>query len=267
MSNDPTPENETFTPLPEPGGESQTPPPEVRVPVARVAVRLPGGPPYVTYTIIAITVMVYLLQMLSTFVLGGDLPLALGAKINEYMLEGQWWRFLTPALLHGSVLHIGVNMYSLYVMGPQLEPFYGHLRFLVLYVLAAFTGVVASFALSESASVGASTAIFGLLGALGVFAYLNRRVFGARAQLLLRNVVQVAVINLIIGLTPGIDNWGHAGGLVGGALLAWLGGPEYRLAGEPPELRLEDQRSRGVFAMSALGVFILFAAIAIFVMI
>ncbi|TAK12414.1 MAG: rhomboid family intramembrane serine protease [Anaerolineae bacterium] len=267
MSDDPNRENETLTPLPDPGDESQSQPPEIRVPVARVAVRLPGGPPFVTYSIIGLTVVVYLFQMLSTFVLGGDLPLALGAKINEYMLDGQWWRFITPVLLHGSVLHIGVNMYSLYAIGPQLEPFYGHWRFLALYLLTAFTGVVLSFALSDGASVGASTAIFGLLGALGVFAYLNRGVFGQRAQLLLRNVVQVAVINLIIGLTPGIDNWGHAGGLVGGVLLAWLGGPEFRLAGEPPELRLENQRSNGVFAMSALGVFILFAAIAIFVMI
>ncbi|MBI3159798.1 MAG: rhomboid family intramembrane serine protease [Chloroflexi bacterium] len=244
--------------------EQPTPaPPEVRVPVERVAVRLPGGRPVLTYAILGFTLFIYLLQMASQTLLGGDLPLALGAKINAAIQQGEWWRLITPVVLHGSLLHVGVNMYSLYVLGPQLETFYGHWRFLALYLVAGFSGVVASFALSASASVGASTAIFGLLGALGVFAYLNRRLFGARAQLLLRNIVQVAVINLIIGLSPGIDNWGHVGGLVGGALLAWLGGPEYNLAGEPPEMHLEDRRSAGVFAMSALSVTILFAAIAV----
>ncbi len=241
-------------------------PPEIRVPVERVTVRLPSATPFVTYGIMAITILVYLLQVGADLLLGVDLPLYLGAKVNELIQEGQWWRFFTPALLHGSLLHIGVNMYSLHVLGPQLEPFYGHLRFLVLYSLSVFGGVVASFAFSAAPSVGASTAIFGLVGALGMFAYLNRRLFGAQAQLLLRNLVQVAVINLIIGLSPGIDNWGHVGGLVGGALLAWLGGPEYKLTGEPPEMQLQNQRSGGVFFAAALGVFTLFAASATFVL-
>jgi rhomboid protease GluP len=236
--------------------------PEIRVPVERVAVRLPGGQPVVTWGILGFTLFIYLLQMASQTLLGGDLPLALGAKINSAILRGEWWRFLTPVVLHGSLLHVGVNMYSLFILGPQLEAFYGHGRFLGLYLVAGFSGVAASFALSNSASVGASTAIFGLLGALGVFAYLNRRLFGARAQALLRNIVQVAVINLIIGLSPGIDNWGHVGGLVGGALAGWLGGPEYRLAGEPPEVRLEDKRGAGAFLAAALTVAVLFAALA-----
>lgn len=256
----------TYPPLPE-DDEDLPAAAEVRVPVERVAVRLPSGTPYVTYAIMGVTIFIYLLQFGANWLMGYDLPLYLGAKVNELIQEGQLWRFFTPALLHGSLLHIGVNMYSLNILGPQLEPFYGHGRFLLLYLVAVFSGVVASFAFSQYPSVGASTAIFGLLGALGMFAYLNRGLFGARAQSLLANIIQVAVINLIIGLSPGIDNWGHVGGLAGGALLAWLGGPHYRLAGDPPEMRLEDQRSGSLFAASALGVFLLFSAIAGFILI
>ena len=85
----------------------------------------------------------------------------LGAKVNELILAGQVWRLITPILLHASILHIGFNMYALFVIGPQLERFYGHGRFLLLYLIAGFTGNVLSFVLSPNPSLGASTSVLG----------------------------------------------------------------------------------------------------------
>ena len=121
-----------------------------------------------TYSIIGITVFFYVLQLLSEYAFGTDVPVIYGARINEAILAGELWRFLTPALLHGSLPHIAFNMYALLSFGTSLERHFGHGRFFLLYVLGAFAGNVASFLFSPGYSVGASTAIFGLLGAEAV---------------------------------------------------------------------------------------------------
>ena len=198
--------------------------------------------PIVTYVLIAITVVVYLLQMATQASLGQDIPAALGMKINQAIIEGQFWRLLTPMFLHGSILHIGFNMYALVIIGSGLERRFGHWRFLLLYVLGAFAGNVFSFLLSPSASLGASTAIFGLLGAEMVFFYQNRKLFGNGSRRAMQNVAAVAAVNFIIGLSPGIDNWGHLGGLVGGLIFTWFGGPKLSLEGGYPNLSVVDER-------------------------
>ena len=95
----------------------------------------------------------------------------------------------------------------------------------MLYFLAAFAGNVFSFLLTEGYSVGASTAVFGLVAAEVFFFYQNRKLFGSQAKLAIGNAVFIIAVNLFIGLPPGIDNWGHVGGLLGGAIFAWLAGP------------------------------------------
>jgi rhomboid protease GluP len=162
-------------------------------------------------------------------------------KINEYILAGQWWRLFTPMLLHGSLIHIGFNMYALYALGPGLESTYGHGRFLALYLIAGFAGNVLSFLFSGANSLGSSTAIFGLIGAEAIFLFRNRQIFGAGAQRALTNVLFVALANLMLGFAaPGIDNWGHIGGLLGGSFFAWFAGPLYTLRGDFYAPRLED---------------------------
>ncbi len=99
----------------------------------------------------------------------------LGLKVNELIVQGQYWRLLTPMFLHGDILHLGFNMYALYIFGPSLERYFGHLRFITLFVLSGFAGNVLSFMFSAAPSLGSSTAIFGLLGAEGVFLYRNRQ--------------------------------------------------------------------------------------------
>ena len=99
---------------------------------------MPRSAPYVTYTIIGITVLFYILQLLSNFTLGQDILILYGARINEAILAGELWRFLTPALLHGSLPHIAFNMYALLSFGTGLERYFGHGRFFLRYVLGAF---------------------------------------------------------------------------------------------------------------------------------
>jgi rhomboid protease GluP len=124
-------------------------------------------------------------------------------------------------------------MYALYVIGSSLERHYSHKRFLLLYVLSGFTGNVLSFILSPNPSIGASTAVFGLVAAEAVFIYRNRKLFGSRARGMLMNLGLVILVNLVLGLSPGIDNWGHLGGLAGGFIFAWVAGPLYTMAIAP----------------------------------
>lgn len=214
-----------------------------------VRVRMPSIPTTVTYVLIGITVVVYLLQMLSVALWGyaiydiGWLEIY-GARINESIRTGELWRLITPVFLHGSLMHIFFNMYALFNIGSFLERQFGHGRFFLLYFLGAFAGNVFSFLLTGegSISVGASTAVFGLIGAQAVFLYQNRELFGEQARQMIGSTVFIIVINLFIGLLPRIDNWGHIGGLLGGALFAWFASPRWMVVGMPPEMSLHDER-------------------------
>jgi len=180
-----------------------------------------------SYFIIGFTVICFLLQNLSTILFGYDYLLLFGAKINEFILQGEIWRFITPIILHASILHIGFNMYALFIIGPGLERKYGDWPFISLYLIGGLWGNVFSFIMSPNASLGASTAIFGLIAAQGVYIYKNRSLLGRAAQPMLMNIIMVIVVNLLLGLSPGIDNWGHLGGLFGGLFYAWFAGPSY----------------------------------------
>lgn len=214
-----------------------------------VRVRMPSIPTTVTYVLIGITVVVYLLQMLSVALWGyaiydiGWLEIY-GARINESIRAGELWRLITPVFLHGSLMHIFFNMYALFNIGSFLERQFGHGRFFLLYFLGAFAGNVFSFLLTGegSISVGASTAVFALIGAQAVFLYQNRELFGEQARQMIGSTVFIIVINLFIGLLPRIDNWGHIGGLLGGALFAWFASPRWMVVGMPPEMSLHDER-------------------------
>jgi rhomboid protease GluP len=181
----------------------------------------------VSFYIIAITIFCYMLQNLSDWLFGYDYLLLFGAKINEFILQGEFWRLITPILLHGSFLHIAFNMYALYSIGPGLERRYGISSFITLYLIGGLWGNTLSFLLSKNPSLGASTAIFGLIAAQGVYIYKNRFLLGSAARPLLMNILMVVAINLFLGMNPGIDNWGHIGGMLGGLFYAWFAGPTY----------------------------------------
>ncbi len=169
--------------------------------------------PVVTYALIAINVVVFGLQWL-----GGVNQVAAdygmwpaGIAVND-----EWWRLLSAAFLHGSILHIAFNMYVLFALGPTLERVLGHVRYIVLYLVAAFGGAVVSYALApdvRTVSVGASGAIFGLMGALVVA--------GRRLRYDVTQVLILLGVNVVIGfVVPGVDWRAHLGGLVTGAAVA-----------------------------------------------
>jgi rhomboid protease GluP len=214
----------------------------------RIQLAVPNVKPYATYVLIGVTVAVYLLQLAGVYLLNLDLAAALGDKSDALIRAGQLWRLVTPLFLHDStlpygLLHIGFNMYALFLYGRGLESRFGHGRFLLLYFLSGFAGNVLSFVLTPNDSLGASTAIFGLLAAEAVFIIQNRQLLGGRANRALTNLFYIAGINLLIGFsTPLIDNFGHLGGLLGGVLFTWFGGPRWKVEGFFPSMRLIDER-------------------------
>lgn len=227
----------------------------------RVPVSLSGfsSKPTVTYVLLGITVTVFILQMATEQLYGVDIPAYFGIKANQLIISGQWWRLLSPMFLHGSIMHLGFNMYALFLLGPGLERFYGHGRFLLLYVLAGFAGNVMSFLMTPNPSLGSSTAIFGLLAAQAVFLLQNRRYFDKqRTSQALRNIIIVAVINFAIGLSAGIDNWGHLGGFLGGALFAWLAGPQMGVVEQGSNWQMEDTRNSTNIFLGAAAVLLVF---------
>jgi rhomboid protease GluP len=193
-----------------------------------VRLRPPRYRIWITYALLGLIGLVFVGQIVSAPRPGDFDPfLEFGAKVNELIAQGQLWRLVTPIFVHGSLLHFFFNAYALYVLGREMEAAYGAARFLLLFFFAGVSGVVASLIFSPFPSVGASGAIFGLIGAEAVLLYRNRRLLGERARAGLMNIVIIAALNLFIGLSPGsrIDNWGHFGGLGGGLAMAWLIGP------------------------------------------
>ena len=144
-----------------------------------------------------------------------------GAKENGAIAAGQYWRLLTAAFLHGGIVHLLVNSYSLFVLGSLTEPVLGRARFLATFLVSAVTGSLASWAFNSAIGVGASGAIFGLLGTA---LYLSWRGTTARIPpTALRSLGMWTVYNLVFGfVTPTIDNAAHLGGLTGGILCAVL---------------------------------------------
>jgi rhomboid protease GluP len=242
----------------QPFEDYSTPP----IPPAHPVIRENLVSPVVTYTLVVVTVVIYLLQIGTNAVLGFDLPAVIGMKVNQYIMTGQVWRLVTPMLLHGSILHIGFNMYALVVIGSGLERRFGHARFLLLYILGAFAGNVMSFLISPSPSLGASTSIFGLLGAEIVFFYQNRQLFGPGASRGLQQAIWLAGVNLLLGLSPGIDNWGHLGGLFGGLMFTWFGGPKLAVQGVYPTLDVVDQHELRDQILGASLVILVFGGLA-----
>ena len=185
----------------------------------------PGSPArLLSDSIIVANVIIFVLQILNPNVT------LFGAKVNELIDQGQVWRFVTAAFLHGSPAHLFVNMLSLHSLGPVTEWTCGRERFAVIYMVAAVMGNLASYLGDDNPSLGASGAIFGLAGALAVYFWRNRRLFGSRFDGLQRRLWFIIALNLGTGLVlPQIDEWGHLGGLVGGAAVAYLLGPKYEL--------------------------------------
>ena len=173
-------------------------------------------PIILTYGILAILVLVFLYSILGEL---NDDYLVLNFGVNGHFIRaGQIYRLITGAFIHIDPMHLLCNCYSLYIIGTQIENFYGKSKFSLIYLVSAICGSLLSIALNNGTSIGASGAIFGLLGAYAYFGYHYRVYFGS---VLLKQVAPIIIINLAIGfMVTGIDNYAHIGGLVGGFLIS-----------------------------------------------
>ena len=176
--------------------------------------------PIVTYSLIFICILVFILM----YVLGNGSTdnytlLVFGGNVDTLTKNGDYYRLFTSMFLHIGILHLLCNMYSLYIIGKEVENVFGKVKYLIIYLLSGIAGSILSLAFNHNTiCAGASGAIFGLLGALLYFGYYYRTYLGAT---LTRSIIPVIVLNLIIGFTSsGIDNAAHIGGLVGGILIA-----------------------------------------------
>ncbi|KAF6145664.1 hypothetical protein GIB67_001477 [Kingdonia uniflora] len=205
-----------------------------------------------TNVLLAINVVVFFAQVVTQ----GKLMLW-GAKINSLIDRGQLWRLATSSLLHGNIGHLMANSYSLNSMGPTVETISGPKRFLVVYLTSAVASSAMSYYFCKSPSVGASGAIFGLVGSFAVFVLRHRNLIGGGKDDL-QQIAHVLVLNMVIArvyccrkklfnlffhkiiglMSKGIDNWGHLGGFLGGVATSWLLGPAWKF-----ESRSKDGKS------------------------
>lgn len=184
-----------------------------------------------SFVLIFINVVVFFLPYVVPFG-GSNLGsfhnfLTLGWKENSAIRNGEYYRLLTSNFLHADIGHLFVNMFSLYNIGPTTVLVFGNVGFLLIYFVSGICSSLASFWFNPNPSVGASGAIFGLVGAL-----LALAVF-ARDRSLLSSIVLVIVLNVAVAvMNPEIDNWGHLGGLVSGfavaTILLFLGFTNYQ---------------------------------------
>ena len=183
--------------------------------------------PYVTYLLIAINVIFFIVPLFLNQV---DYVLDAYCVHGPSIRAGQFYRIISGTLLHGSIPHLLFNMYSLYILGSQLEGFFGKAKFALIYIFSAICGSFLSITFGQGAgSVGASGAIFGLMGSLLYFGFYYRVYLG---QVVKSQILPLIAVNLLVGfMTPGIDNSAHIGGLIGGAAITMAVGVKDKSSG------------------------------------
>jgi len=190
--------------------------------------------PIMTYIFMGICIVLYMITALASINLMELNPNALyryGALVNFEMMNNnpmELYRLVTSIFLHGGLIHLICNMYSLYVIGPQLESFFGKIKYTIIFIGTGIMGNLLSMAFLQDTyvSVGASGAIFGLLGALLYFGY-HYRVY--LSGVIKSQIIPLIILNLGIGfVASGINNFAHIGGLIGGILISMAVGVKYK---------------------------------------
>ena len=189
--------------------------------------------PIMTYVFIAISLIMYVVCALNSFdviSLDPNVLYKYGALVNlDNMNNGiELYRLVTSIFLHGGILHLACNMYSLYIIGPQLESFFGKVKYTIIFIFSGLIGNLFSMAFLQNSyvSVGASGAIFGLLGAILYFGY-HYRVY--LSGVIKSQIIPLIILNLLIGfMATNINNLAHIGGLIGGVLISKAVGVKYK---------------------------------------
>lgn len=186
-----------------------------------------GFKPWVTYSLIGINIIMFIISVIlsgSIMDISVDVLVFLGAKDNSLIAQGEYYRLITCMFLHGGLIHIALNMFSLNAIGPLIEKVYGRAKFIFIYMISGIFASLSSFIFSYQVSIGASGAIFGILGATLIFAYKMKNRIG---KSFLSNVLMVIFINIMIGFSiANVDKFAHLGGLISGILLSLIFIPE-----------------------------------------
>lgn len=176
--------------------------------------------PLFTYILIMIQVLMFIFLELHGGSTNPETLIHYGAKFSPLIIQGEWWRLITPIFLHIGVLHLLMNTLALYYLGTAVERIFGRVRFIWIYLFSGFMGTLFSFVLNQNLAAGASGAIFGCFGALLYVGFAFPQLF---FRTIGKNVLFLIGLNLIFGfIVPGIDYHGHIGGLVGGFFAAGL---------------------------------------------
>lgn len=207
--------------------------------------------PYVTYSLIVINVLVFILMYLI-----GDgsedinTLVNFGALARNLVFNGEYYRLITSAFLHIGSIHLICNMYALYILGKDIESYYGSKKYIFIYLISALIGSFLSiiFMSDYSISAGASGAIFGLMGSLLYFGY-NYRV--TLNNSITKQILPVIALNLFIGFTSsGINNYAHLGGLLGGYIASMSVGVKYKTK--------KSEQINGVISLILLIIFLIY---------
>ncbi|KOA19382.1 rhomboid protease GluP [Clostridium homopropionicum DSM 5847] len=179
--------------------------------------------PVITSILILTNIIMFLLTAYlsgSIFESNTSVLLYLGAKENTLIGNGEYYRLISAMFLHGGIVHIGFNMYALYFLGTMVERAFGKLKFILIYFIGGISSSLASYFFSQAVSVGASGAIFALLGAILIY---NLKMGYKANKAMIGNIVSVIFTNIVIGfILPNIDNFGHLGGLAAGLIVTLL---------------------------------------------
>lgn len=172
--------------------------------------------PVVTYLLILICLIMLILTGASSNIYT---LIKYGANVDYLTKGGEYYRLVSSIFLHVGIFHFLFNMYALYIIGPQIENFYGRFKYFLIFILSGISGSILSISFNtNTVSAGASGAIFGLMGALLYFGYYYRNYLGSVIK---SQIIPIILLNLVIGFSfSGIDNAAHIGGLVGGVLSA-----------------------------------------------
>ena len=195
---------------------------EPKIEKPKVKIYINRKKPIVTYTLIAICVAIFLIDQFSAKMIDGQFGTGIltyyGIKDNYLISHGQVWRLFTSIFLHGGVRHIGFNMIALYMWGRYAEMLYGKKNYILIYLFAGLLGSLGSYGLSSADSLGASGAIYGVMGAVFYIYIYNKDFF---MQVFKKQIFILVAISLFYGFAmPNIDNMAHLFGLLGGFLSA-----------------------------------------------
>lgn len=189
--------------------------------------------PIITYALIISNIIMFLMTVLSggsLFDISPNLLYEFGGLVNYGHMQSpiELYRLITSMFLHAGIIHLAFNLYALYILGPQLESFFGKIKYILIYLISGIIGGLTSMIFQQDTvvSVGASGAIFGLIGAFIFFGYHHRVYFGTVIK---SQIIPLLLINLVLGFTlSGINMFAHIGGLIGGVLSAKAVGVKYK---------------------------------------